>query len=88
MAVAREDQGHCWPEQEACEEWWRKHCTELKDATTAYRMKLQTENRELRRMLQVFVDTDDFSKQYPVDSSVLSVTISEAREFLEVRKGT
>ena len=36
--------GQCWPEQEAIDEWWRKHSMELKKAVTQYRIDVQNQS--------------------------------------------
>jgi hypothetical protein len=39
---AEHSNGACsWPEQDAIDKWWAKHSFELKEAVTAYRVKVQ-----------------------------------------------
>ena len=36
-----------WPEQDACEKWWRERRVELKEAVSAYRLQIESKKREL-----------------------------------------
>lgn len=57
--MSEDTAGSCWPEQEACEKWWRLRRMELKQMVTVERIKqqdrvreLEQENTEMLRVLQ------------------------------------